>query len=462
MNSAAIATLTELAALDNVDALAEEQITEGKVLVVKDSGNGPGVFIFKLGTLPAETLGVASTGIPGGYWEATGYSTLTAWVESQNFTPEGHVHVSDNITNLQDFISNAVISANQIAGLTFPDPPLQTVNSIAPDSSFNVDLTPADIGAVDTQALNDLRLEVQASLNNFEGETADLVTQQITAVRDEINNDLAGLRIDFETDVDNIPNGILAIGALIDLAPPQDTGFIEKTEEGVVRLVNGFEISNINNLQTELDKKIDNNVFLSSIAAIGAIPPTSGLLRKTANNSIEIATEIPTTTITGLDSFVDDRIANSTSVDWSNIQNIPDSLLSLLEATGTGFLEKTGPNTWRISTPEQAKVNVAGVYGDPVCHTVGDTAVEIVPALSEDSFIKITIPFDYSYIENIVHFQDGLNTTPIDPVNHIFGFALQTGIQDYILYASAGSSVVAIALKSVEQVIVRIAPAIIK
>lgn len=462
MSSAAIANLAELAALDNVDALAEEQITEGKVLVVKDSGNGPGVFIFKLGTLPADTLGVTSTGIPGGYWEATGYSTLTAWVESQNFTQQGHVHVSDNITNLEDFISNAVIRADQIAGLTFPDPPLQTVNSIAPDSSFNVDLTPADIGAVDTQALNDLRLEVQASLNTFEGETTDLVTQQITAVRDEINNDLAGLRIDFETDVDNIPNGILAISALVDLAAPLDKGFMKKKEQGVVELVSDFEISNINNLQTELDNKIDNNIFLNSIAAIGAIPPTSGLLRKTANNSIEIATEIPTTTITGLDSFVDDRIANSTSVDWSNIQNIPASLLSLLEATGTGFLEKTGPDTWRISTPEQAKVSVAGVYGDPVCHTVGDTAVEIIPALSEDSFIKITIPFDYSYIENIVHFQDGLNNTPIDPVNHIFGFALQTGIQDYILYASAGSSVVAIALKSVEQVIIRIAPAILK
>ena len=119
-------------------------------------------------------------------------------------------------------------------------------------------------------------------------------------------------------------------------------------------------------MQAELDSKIDDNVFLNSIAAIGAIPPTSGLLRKTANNSIEIATEIPTTTITGLDSFVDDRIANSTSVDWSNIQNIPASLLSLLEATGTGFLEKTGFDTWRISTPEQARVNVAGVYGDPV------------------------------------------------------------------------------------------------
>lgn len=461
MSSAAIADLTELAALDNVDALAEEQITEGKVLVVKDSGNGPGVFIFKLGTLPADTLGVASTGIPGGYWEATGYSTLTAWVESQNFTPEGHVHVSDNITNLDDFISNAVIRADQIAGLNFPDPPIQTVNSVAP-VNFNVELSPADIGAVDTQALNDLRLEFQASLNTFEGETTDLVTQQVTAIRDEINNDLAGLRIDFETDIDNIPNGILAIGALIDLVAPQGTGFIKKTDPGVVALVDEFEISNINNLQTELDNKIDNNVFLNSIAAIGAIPPTSGLLRKTANNSIEIATEIPTATITGLDSFVDDRIANSTSVDWSNIQNIPASLLSLLEATGTGFLEKTGPDTWKISIPEQAKVNVAGVYGDPVCHTVGDTAVEIVPALSEDSFIKITIPFDYSYIENIVHFQDGLNTTPIDPVNHIFGFALQTGIQDYILYASAGSSVVAIALKSVEQVIVRIAPAILK
>lgn len=462
MSSAAIADLTELAALDNVDALAEEQITEGKALVVKDSGNGPGVFIFKLGTLPAETLGVASTGIPGGYWEATGYSTLTAWVESQNFTQQGHVHVSDNITNLEDFISNAVIRADQIAGLTFPDPPLQTVNSIAPDSSFNVDLTPADIGAVDNQALNDFRLEVQTTLNTFEVDTNTSITEQITAIRDEINNDLAGLRVDFETDVDNIPNGVLAIGALVDLAAPLDKGIIVKTQEGVVELKNQLEILDINSLQTELDNKINNNVFLNSIAAIGAIPPTSGLLRKTANNSIEIATEIPTTTITGLDSFVDDRIANSTSVDWNNIQNIPASLLSLLAATGTGFLEKTGPDTWRISTPEQAKVNVAGVYGDPVCHTVGDTAVEIVPALSEDSFIKITIPFDYSYVENIVHFQDGLNNTPIDPVNHIFGFALQTGIQDYILYASAGSSVVAIALKSVEQVIVRIAPAILK
>ena len=462
MSSAAIADLTELAALDNVDALAEEEITEGKVLVVKDSGNGPGVFIFKLGTLPAETLGVASTGIPGGYWEATGYSTLTAWVESQNFTQQGHVHVSDNITNLEDFISNAVIRADQIDGLTFPDPPLQTVNSIAPDSSFNVDLTPADIGAVDNQALNDFRLEVQTTLNTFEVDTNTSITEQITAIRDEINNDLAGLRIDFETDIDNIPNGILAIGALVDLAPPLDKGIIVKTQEGVVELKNQLEILDINSLQAELDSKIDDNVFLNSIAAIGAIPPTSGLLRKTANNSIEIATEIPTTTITGLDSFVDDRIANSTSVDWNNIQNIPASLLSLLAATGTGFLEKTGPDTWIISTPEQAKVNVAGVYGDPVCHTVGSTAVEIVPALSEDSFIKITIPFDYSYIENIVHFQDGLNNTPIDPVNHIFGFALQTGIQDYILYASAGSSVVAIALKSVEQVIVRIAPAILK
>ena len=462
MSSAAIADLTELAALDNVDALAEEQITEGKVLVVKDSGNGPGVFIFKLGNLPAETLGVASTGIPGGYWEATGYSTLTAWVESQDFTQQGHVHVSDNITNLEDFISNAVIRADQIAGLTFPDPPLQTVNSIAPDSSFNVDLTPADIGAVDNQALNDFRLEVQTTLNTFEVDTNTSITEQITAIRDEINNDLAGLRIDFETDIDNIPNGVLAIGALIDSAPPLDKGILVKTQERVVELKKQLEILDINSLQAALDNKIDNNIFLNSIAAIGAIPPTSGLLRKTANNSIEIATEIPTTTITGLDSFVDDRIANSTSVDWNNIQNIPASLLSLLAATGTGFLEKTGPDTWRISTPEQAKVNVAGVYGDPVCHTVGDTAVEIVPALSEDSFIKITIPFDYSYIENIVHFQDGLNNTPIDPVNHIFGFALQTGIQDYILYASAGSSVVAIALKSVEQVIVRIAPAILK
>lgn len=462
MSSAAIADLTELAALDNpADALLEEQITEGKVLVVKDSGNGPGVFIFKLGTLPAETLGVTSTGIPGGYWEATGYSTLTAWVESQNFTFEGHVHVSDNITNLEDFISNADIRADQITGLNFPDPPIQTVNSVAP-VNFNVELSPADIGAVDTQALNDLRLEFQASLNTFEGETTDLVTQQVTAIRDEINNDLAGLRIDFETDVDNIPNGILAIGALVDLAPPLDKGFIKKIGPGVVSLVSDFEISNINNLQTELDNKINNNIFLNSIAAIGEIPPTSGFLRKTANNSIEIATEIPTTIITELDDFVDDKIANSTSVDWNNIQNIPASLLSLLEATGTGFLEKTGPDTWKISIPEQAKVNVAGIYGDPVCHTVGDTAVEIIPALSEDSFIKITIPFDYTYIENIVHFQDGLNTTPIDPVNHIFGFALQTGIQDYILYASAGSSVVAIALKSVEQVIVRIAPAVLK
>ena len=151
-------------------------------------------------------------------------------------------------------------------------------------------------------------LEIQATLNTFEVDTNTSITEQITAIRDEINNDLAGLRVDFETDVDNIPNGVLAIGALVDLAPPLDKGIIVKTQEGVVELKNQLEILDINSLQAALDNKIDNNVFLNSIAAIGAIPPVQGLLRKTANNSIEIATEIPTTTITGLDDFVDDKI----------------------------------------------------------------------------------------------------------------------------------------------------------
>ena len=460
MNSAAIATLTELAALDNVDALAEEQITEGKVLVVKDSGNGPGVVIFKLGTLPAETLGVASTGIPGGYWEATGYSTLTAWVESQNFTQQGHIHQASIITGLSEFIADQNISANQIVGLEFPEAELQTVNLKVPVDG-NINLTAADINAVDTQTLENTRLEINQQLLDFETDVLAKVDQKSLETQNAVQQDLALLRYDYN-DLDNIPNSLISFDQVTLLGPPNDTGYYYKSEVGGIVVVQEIPTEAITGLDIELSNKQPLNIFLSSIAALGELAPASGFIRKTASNSVEISPTIPVATVEGLDAFVDNRITNSTDVDWNNIQNIPASLLSLLAATGTGFLEKTGTDTWAITTPQQTKTNVPGVYGTPTCYTVGNTATEVLPALSEDSFVKITIPYDPTGRENVIHFQDGLNDTTIDPNNHQFGFALQTGIQDYELYCSAGTSIVAIALNSVEQGIIRVAKALLK
>lgn len=459
MSSAAIANLTELAALDNVDVSVEEQITEGKVLVVKDSGNGPGVFIFKLGTLPAGTLGVDSTGIPGGYWEATGYSTLVSWVESQNFTQQGHIHQASAITGLSEFIADQDILASQIVGLEFPEPELQTVNLKVPVDG-NINLIAADINAVDTQALATTRQEIDRRLLDFEVEVLAQVDQKSLETQNTVQQDLASLRIDYN-DLINIPNSLISFDQVTLLGAPNDKGYYYKSEVGGIVVVQEIPTEAITGLDIELNNKQPLNVFLTSIAALGELPPASGFIRKTASNSVEISPTIPSTTIEGLDTFVDTRIT-STDIDWNNIKNIPASLLSLISAAGTGFLEKTGTDTWAITTPQQAKTNVPGVYGTPTCYTVGNTATEVLPTVSEDSFVKITIPYDPTGRENVIHFQDGLNDTTIDPNNHQFGFALQTGIQDYELYCSAGTSIVAIALNSVEQVIIRVAKALLK
>ena len=365
--SAAITTLAELAALNNTGATTEQQITEGKALFVLDSGSGfSGIFIYRQGSLPSNLLGVNSTGVPGGYWEAVGYKDLVEWVVSQNFTVVGHSHLSANLTDFNSAVNSLISSATIQYGKVEGRPP-SIVNTINGESG-NVTITAETLGAA------------------VEGGFID--TNQI---------------LGFNTAVNSLINS--STTATIDWSNINNKPATATTHPSVAE---------VTGLQSGLDGKQPQNNNLTTIAFLGDNPPSSGFLTKKANQTWEIISLVTS----NIQNFVADVNALITTA-MVNLNNYPASLSAIAQLSGNGYLNYSG-GIWSLSTPPGSS-SEPGNYGEITRHEVGLTPVVLIPALAEARFVRITI--DPSPVPKFIYFTD--NST--NPTINNRSFLLPTG-----------------------------------
>lgn len=437
--SAAIANLAELAILNNTGATIEQQISEGKALFVLDSGSGfSGTFIYRQGTLPNDLLGINSTGVPGGYWEAVGYKDLVEWVVAQNFSMSGHTHQAVNIAGLSEWLASATITSSQILDLVFPNSDVSTVNSVSPDENRNITLAPADIGAADSSDLIALQYNIDSQLDLFQ---ASIDTQIATSENTIIDNIIATLSANPLTweELQEKPNSITTFVDLVSLMPPSDKGFFYKSTTGSLTLTQTIDQNLITGLDTTLSAKQLKTDSLDSISYAGSNPPSSGYLVKKSTGAFEVESQI----------------------NWDKINGAPEFILSLNQLIGEGFLYRNSSGAWsliQLSTSQTTTIpgNLSRIISTPI----GSIALEVLPAIAEDSYVFITVGADSSHTEGMVYFStDGFNP---DPLNNIFSFQLPTGYQQYRDIYAAGTSIRAIAPTSSEFVIVQTAPIVIK
>lgn len=437
--SAAIATLAELAALNNTGATTEQQITEGKALFVLDSGSGfSGSFVYRSGILPVGVLGIQSTGVPGGYWEAVGYKNLVEWVVSQNFSVSGHTHQPAHITGLTDWLATKEISASQIVGLTFPDSDVKTVNFISPDANRNIELTSIDIGAASAEDLIALQNNVDNQLLNFQNSVNTQISTSELIITDNVIATLTAEPLTWE-DLSGKPNTLTNIIELIALAPPSDKGFLYKNATENISLIQSIEQNLVTGLSSDLNNKQPKTDSLTSIAYVGATPPTTGFLVKQGTGAFAIESEIA----------------------WSKINGKPNFIDALNQLAGEGYLYRDTEGVWSLEQPPTAKpVTIPGNLGPIISTPVYTVALEVLPALLEDSYVFITIAADASYGQGMVYFSTDGNDP--DPPNKIFSFQLPTGYQQYREIYAAGTSIRAIAPTTAEFVNIQTAPILIK
>lgn len=363
-----ISNLTELAALDNNGATESEKIKEGKTLAVLDTGSGFSAnFIYRLGTLPADTLGINSIGVPGGYWETLGYKDLVDWVVSQNFSIEGHTHTAAGVIDFDVQVNNLIASA--------------TIDYI------NINGRPDSV------------------VESVNGETG-VVTITLESLGGSATGDLipATQIIDFELEVQSVI-GITSL--YVDW---------ENISSKPLTATDNPTYTEVAGLTNVLDQKQNLDTSLSEIAFIGSNPPSTGLLEKTANQTWQLISLV-TSKISG---FIEDvnALIDSAMLDLSKY---PSALSAIAQLTGSGYLELSG-GTWQLSTPAGTTAQ-PGNYGDITSFSVEGTSIVLVPALSEDSYVRITI--DPSEVEKLVYFTD--NSTDASPSNR--SFLLQTGFQ---------------------------------